>query len=83
MKSISVGELRQNPAPMIADLEDGEPYALTRHNRRIGTIVPTASSAAVIPRKASGPARTRTIVRHELTTASDIDELINDEKGPW
>ncbi|REN99258.1 type II toxin-antitoxin system Phd/YefM family antitoxin, partial [Mycobacterium tuberculosis] len=24
MKSISVGELRQNPAPMIADLERGE-----------------------------------------------------------
>lgn len=52
MKSISVGELRQNPAPMIADLEWGEPYALTRHNHRIGTIIPAVSSATLIPRKA-------------------------------
>ena len=83
MKSISVGELRQNPASMIADLEGGEPYTLTRHNRRIGTIVPAVSSAALIPRKASGPARTRTIARHDLTTASTIDELLNEEKGLW
>lgn len=83
MKSISVGELRQNPASMIADLEGGEPYALTRHNRRIGTILPAVSSAALISRKASGPARTRIIARHDLTTASTIDELLNEEKGLW
>lgn len=83
MKSISVGELRQNPAPMIADLEAGEPYALTRHNHLIGTILPAVSSATLIPRKANGPARTRTIARHELTTASTIDELLDEEKGLW
>jgi antitoxin StbD len=68
---------------MIADLEGGEPYALTRHNHRIGTIIPAASSATLIPRKASGPAHTRTIGRHDLTTASTIDELLNEEKGAW
>lgn len=68
---------------MIADLEAGEPYALTRHNRRIGTILPAVSSAALIPRKASGSARTRTIARHDLTTASTIDELLDEEKGLW
>ena len=83
MKSISVGELRQNPASMIADLDRGEPYVLTRHNRRIGTIVPVVSSAALLPRKASGPARTCAIARHDLTTASTIDELLHDEKGLW
>lgn len=83
MKSISVGELRQNPAPMIADLEAGEAYALTRHNHRIGTIVPTASSAALIPRKAKGHAKTREIDRHNLTSASSIDELLDDDKGTW
>ncbi|CAN5414299.1 hypothetical protein BH11ACT6_BH11ACT6_09380 [soil metagenome] len=83
MKSISVGELRQNPAHMIADLEGGEPYELTRHNRRIGTIVPAVSSAALISRKATGPARTSEIPRHHLTTAATIDELLEDEKGQW
>jgi len=83
MKSISVGELRQNPAAMIADLERGEPYELTRHNHRIGTIIPALSSATLVPRKASGPANTRAIARHDLTTASTIDELLNQENGPW
>jgi antitoxin StbD len=83
MKSISVGELRQNPAAMIADLEGGEPYALTRHNRRIGTIIPVVSSATLIPRKSNGPANTRAIARHELTTAATVDELLDDDKGSW
>ncbi|WP_079074155.1 hypothetical protein [Mycobacterium tuberculosis] len=52
MKSISVGELRQNPAPMIADLEGGAPPPPPRHNHRIGTIIPAVSSATLIPRKA-------------------------------
>ena len=30
MKTISVGELRQNPASMIADVEAGEVYELAR-----------------------------------------------------
>ena len=83
MKSISVGELRQNPAPMIADLAGGEPYELTRHNHRIGTIIPAVSSATLIPRRATGPADTSAIMRHDLTTAANIDELLDDEKGPW
>ncbi|WP_079013371.1 hypothetical protein [Mycobacterium tuberculosis] len=52
MKSISVGELRQNPAPMIADLEGAPPPPPPRHNHRIGTIIPAVSSATLIPRKA-------------------------------
>lgn len=83
MKSISVGELRQNPVAMIADLEAGEHYALTRHNRRIGTIVTVISSAMLIPRKSSGPAHTRTIARHDRTTAATVDELLDEEEGPW
>lgn len=83
MKSISVGELRQNPAPMIADLESGESYELTRHNRRIGTIVPAVPSSTVIARKMTGPANTSAIRRHDLTTAATINELIEDEKGSW
>ena len=83
MKTISVGELRQNPAAMIEDVESGEVYELTRHNRRVGLIVPAASSATIIPRRAAGPARTRAIRRHELGTASSVEELLADDKGPW
>jgi len=84
MKSISVGELRQNPAEMIADVEAGEVYELTKHNQRVGFIVPANSSAQLIPpRVTSGDPRTRDIVRHELRSAATIDELLEWEKGDW
>lgn len=84
MKTISVGELRQNPTDMVADVESGEVYELTKHNRRVGFIVPATSPTHIItPRVATGGARTRTIMRHELRSASTIDELLESEKGDW
>lgn len=83
MKTVSVGELRQNPTAMIDDLEQGEPYTLTRHSRPVGTIIPVASSTTIIPPKRRGPADTSSIARHELRTAGSIDELLEDEKGKW
>ncbi|MFD4433848.1 type II toxin-antitoxin system Phd/YefM family antitoxin, partial [Nocardia sp. NPDC058497] len=38
MKSISVGELRQNPSAMVAVVEAGEVYDLTRQNHRGGSL---------------------------------------------
>lgn len=39
-KVITVGQLRQNPAAMIHDVEDGEEYVLTDRGRRVARIVP-------------------------------------------
>lgn len=83
MKTVSVGELRQNPTAMIDDLEQGEPYTLTRHSRPVGTIIPVASSTTIIAPKRGGPADTSSIARHELRTAGSVDELLEDEKGEW
>ena len=33
MKTITVGELRQNPTAMLADVEAGEVYRVTRYHR--------------------------------------------------
>ena len=33
MKMITVGQLRQNPTSMLADVEAGETYQITRHNQ--------------------------------------------------
>ncbi len=68
---------------MIADLEGGESYALTRHHRRIGTIVPAVSSAKLIPpeiERASSNQHHRPTRTHHAAT---IDELLDDDKGPW
>lgn len=80
MKTISVGELRQNPSAMIADVEAGEVYEVTRHHRRVGYIVPAASSATITPRRVTGPARTGDLPRHMLRSAASIDELLTEDR---
>lgn len=80
MKSITVGELRQNPTAMLADVEAGEVYELTKHQRRVGFIVPATSSATVTPRRTDGPAHTSGLPRHPLRSASSLDELLADER---
>lgn len=68
---------------MIADVEAGEVYELTRHHERVGLIIPAASSATIIPRKTPGPARTSTIRRRQLRTAASVEELLTDDNGAW
>lgn len=63
---------------MIADVEAGEVYELTKHQQRVGYIVPAVSSATIIPRRVTGPAHTRSLPRHVLRSAASIDELLGD-----
>ncbi len=51
MKTITVGELRQNPTAMLAEVEAGETYRITRHNHEVGRIVPPQSGVPLIPAK--------------------------------
>lgn len=80
MKTITVGQLRQNPTAMLEDVEAGEVYRVTRHDREIARIVPRDPSAVLIPRKRSTGSRLADLPRHELRTASSIDELLADER---
>lgn len=83
MKTVTVGQLRQNPTEVLADVEAGGIYAITRHNRVIGRIVPADAAAEMTLPKRNGPAQTRRLDRVELTTAASIDDLIDDAKGQW
>lgn len=40
MKTISVGQLRQNPTAALDALERGEEFEITRHRKVIGRLVP-------------------------------------------
>jgi prevent-host-death family protein len=40
MKTISVGELRQNPTEALSEVERGGTYVVTRHRRPIAQLVP-------------------------------------------
>ncbi|MGO1522539.1 MAG: type II toxin-antitoxin system Phd/YefM family antitoxin [Nesterenkonia sp.] len=81
MKTISVGELRQNPAHMLEDVEAGEIYVLTKHNREVGRIVPSLTSAAVVPAKRRGRSQASELPYVGLPGEMTMDELLNELKG--
>lgn len=83
MKTISVGELRQNPTQMLDDVAAGETYVVTRHSREVARIVPTVSSATVLPPKMTGPSRTVGLQRVELPDGLDMQDFLEDLKGEW
>lgn len=80
MKTITVGQLRQNPTTMLADVEAGATYRVTRHNREIARIVPRGLGLELQPPKRRGGSRLAALPRHELRTAQSIDELLADER---
>lgn len=80
MKTITVGQLRQNPTAMLAEVEAGETYRITRHDHEIARVVPLTSGLSLIPRKRAGGSRLAGLPRHELRTAASIDELLADER---
>lgn len=83
MKTITVGQLRQNPTEMLADVEAGETYRITRHNREVGRVVPPAEDSVLIPAKRPGRARVLHLPRHDLRTAESVDALLEEMKGEW
>lgn len=80
MKTITVGQLRQNPTPMLADVEAGETYQVTRHNREIARIVPRAAGLELTPPKRRTGSHLADLPRHELRTAATIDQLLAEER---
>ena len=80
MKTITVGQLRQNPTTMLAEVEAGEVYRVTRHNREIARIVPGSHGVELLPRKRRTGSQLSELPRHELRTASSIEELLADER---
>ncbi|WP_028707461.1 type II toxin-antitoxin system Phd/YefM family antitoxin [Propionicicella superfundia] len=80
MKTITVGQMRQNPTAMLADVEAGEVYRVTRHNREIARIVPRAHGIELLPRKRRTGSKLAELPAHEVRTAASVDELLADER---
>lgn len=81
MKTISVGELRQNPTQMLDDVAAGETYVVTRHNREVARVVSTTASATVIPARAAGESHTRSLSRVALPDGQGFDEFLDSLNG--
>lgn len=80
MKTITVAQLRQNPTAMLGEVEAGETYRVTRHNREIARIVPRNHGLELLPPKRSTGSRLADLPRHELRTVDSIEELLADER---
>lgn len=83
MKTISIGEIRQNPTRMLRDVESGEAYSLTRHHREVARIIPVGGVASIPPPRRSGRADVRNLPRVELPDGMTMDEFLDDMKGDW
>lgn len=80
MKTITVGQMRQNPTAMLSEVEAGETYRVTRYSREIARIVPRYPGVELVPPKRTGGSRLADLPRHELQSATSIDELLADER---
>lgn len=83
MKSITAGQLRQNPTAMLDDVEHGQTYVITRRSRPVGRVVPMEGDAVMIPPKKQGRSSLASLPRRQLRTASSVDELLEDMDGEW
>jgi antitoxin (DNA-binding transcriptional repressor) of toxin-antitoxin stability system len=68
---------------MLSDVEAGESYRITRHNREIGWIVPPGSDPGLVQAKKRTGARTQALPTHQLRTAASVDQLLDEMAGPW
>lgn len=80
MKTITVAQLRQNPTAMLAEVEAGETYRVTRHNHEIARVVPRDCSVPLLPPKRPGGSRLAGLPRHELSSSTTIEGLLADER---
>jgi prevent-host-death family protein len=80
VKTITVGQLRQNPTSMLAEVEAGEIYRVTRHSHEIARVVPPGPTASFLPRKRRGGSTLTGLPRHDLRTAGSVAELLADER---
>lgn len=82
MKTITVGELRQNPTAMLAEVEAGETYRITRHNHEVGRIVPPQPGMPLVPAKHRKGIRLPQLpASYASLTASALDDLLEDMRG--
>lgn len=80
MKTITVGQLRQNPTSMLDEVEAGEVYRVTKHDREIARIVPSDPASLLTPRRRAEGSNLTELARHTLRTAASIEELLADER---
>jgi prevent-host-death family protein len=85
VKTISVGQLRQNPTEALAEVERGEVYAVTRHNREIAHLVPVRHTGGATPEQAMAIYRHSPLADDSWSTevAADRAAIEAEDRGDW
>lgn len=80
-RTISVGELRQNPTSALDDVLDGETVVVLRHNRPIADLVPHRPQPGVSGAEVMARVRALTIDPAWLDDLREAREA--PERDPW
>ncbi len=82
MKTIPVATLRQNPTQALDEVERGETYIVTRHNREVARLVPPEPVATVTPEQFRALLRATPLAQD---WAAELKESAADFDGgdPW
>lgn len=78
---MSVGQLRQNPAPMVHDVEDGRSWVLTNHGRAFARVVPYARESWVPVDEVTELLNTAT--DPEWLAELEADRAASELRDPW
>lgn len=81
MKTLSVGELRQNVTQMLDDVAAGETYVVTRQDRQVAFVTPATGSATVVPARSADGSNTRSLSRVALPDGQGVDAFLADLNG--
>lgn len=83
MKTISVGQLRQNPTPAFDAVERGETFLVTRHRREIGRLVPSPARTPVTAEDYLAVLRRAPLDAEWATELAETRGDFDAERDPW
>ncbi len=83
MKTISVGELRQNPTAALDAVEHGETFVVTRHRREIARLVPPAGSTGATPEQYARMLRSAPLDGSWAAEVARDRKDFDDRPDPW
>ncbi|GAB3486561.1 type II toxin-antitoxin system Phd/YefM family antitoxin [Flexivirga sp.] len=83
MKTITVGQLRQNPTAALDEVERGETYVVTRHRREIGRLVPPPRRSKVSAEDFAAAVQTSPLAQDWAAEIAEQRRDADDVPNPW
>jgi antitoxin (DNA-binding transcriptional repressor) of toxin-antitoxin stability system len=80
VKTITAVQFCQSPTAVLADVEAGATYVVTRHNREVAYIIPRTQGIELTSRKRPAGTNLSGLPRRQLKTAPSLEGLLAEER---